>query len=346
MNILNQFGNKKKAIIMASPYNCCIFVVQQNYSMRFSKPVSVKWLADYVGATIIGSDNLEALGINEIHRVENGDITFVDLEKYYAKVLGSAASIILIDKETTCPPGKVLLQTADPCGAFIKLCAHFRPFVPATAQISATATIGEGTIIQPGVFIGNNVSIGTNCIIHANVSIYDDSIIGNNVIINSNTVIGGDAFYFKKRPGNAQLYDKMHSCGRAIIHDNVEIGSNCSIDRGVSGDTTIGAGTKLDNQIHIGHDTIIGKNCLFAAQVGVAGAVNIEDGVVLYGQVGVSKDLTIGANTVVFAKSGVPKSLPPNGVFFGIPVQEAKEKMEELVWVKRIPELWEKLNKQ
>jgi len=311
--------------------------------MRFNKPVDVKWIAEYIGAKIIGDDSIVALGLNEIHRVENGDISFVDLEKYYAKVLGSPATVILIDKEVECPAGKVLLQCADPCGAFIKLSAHFRPFVPASAMISPSATIGQGTFIQPGVFIGNNVKIGTNCIIHPHVTIYDDSEIGNNCIINANTVIGGDAFYFKRRNGNELLYDKMHPCGRTLIHDDVEIGCNCAIDRGVSGDTIIGRGSKLDNYIHVGHDSVIGKNCLFAAQVGIAGAVDIEDNVILYGQVGVSKDLTIGANTVVLAKSGVPKSLPGGKVWFGIPVQEAKEKMEELVWMKRIPELWKKL---
>jgi UDP-3-O-[3-hydroxymyristoyl] glucosamine N-acyltransferase len=311
--------------------------------MRFSKPVDVKWIAEYIGAKLIGDDTILAKGINEIHRVEDGDISFVDLEKYYAKVLGSAATVILIDKEIECPAGKVLLQTPDPCGAFIKLAAHFRPFVPATAMISPSATIGQGTVIQPSVFVGNNVKIGTNCIIHPHVTIYDDCEIGNNCIINANTVIGGDAFYFKRRNGAELLYDKMHSCGRTLIHDDVEIGSNCAIDRGVSGDTIIGRGSKLDNYIHVGHDSIIGKNCLFAAQVGIAGAVDIEDNVILYGQVGVSKDLTIGANTVVLAKSGVPKSLPGGKVWFGIPVQEAKEKMEELVWMKRIPEMWKRM---
>jgi UDP-3-O-[3-hydroxymyristoyl] glucosamine N-acyltransferase len=311
--------------------------------MRFEQPVDVRWIADYVNAKLIGDESIKALGLNEIHRVEQGDISFVDLDKYYDKVLNSAATIILIDKEVPCPPGKALLQTTDPCGAFIKLAAHFRPFEAATSMISPSAVIGEGTVLQPSVFVGNHVRIGKNCIIHPHVTIYDHSEIGDNVIINANTVIGGDAFYFKRRNGNELLYDKMHSCGRTIIHDDVEIGSNCGIDRGVSGDTVIGRGTKLDNHIHIGHDTVIGKNCLFAAQVGVAGAVDIEDNVILYGQVGVSKDLRIGANTVVLAKSGVPKSLPGGKVWFGVPVLESKEKMEELVWVKRIPELWEKL---
>ncbi len=312
--------------------------------MRFVEPIPVEWIANYVGATVIGDASIKALGLNEIHSVEQGDISFVDLDKYYAKVLSSPATVILIDKAIACPEGKVLLQTPDPCGAFIKLSAYFRPFVPATGLHATTATIGEGSVIQPNVFIGNNVTIGKNCIIHPNVTIYDDCIIGDNVIINSNTVIGGDAFYFKRRPGRDLLYDKMHPCGRTIIESDVEIGCNCSIDRGVSGDTIIGKGSKLDNLIHIGHDSIIGKNCLFAAQVGVAGAVVIEDNVILLGQVGVAKDLTIGTNTIVQAKSGVPKSLPGGKVWFGIPVQESKEKFEELVWAKRVPELWEKIS--
>jgi UDP-3-O-[3-hydroxymyristoyl] glucosamine N-acyltransferase len=135
----------------------------------------------------------------------------------------------------------------------------------------------------------------------------------------------------------------MISCGRVIIEDGVEIGAGCTIDRGVSGDTIIGAGTKMDNMVHIGHDTEIGKNCLFAAQAGIAGAVKIEDEVVLWGQVGVSKTLTIGKGAVVYAQSGVKDSIEGGKIYFGSPVEEAREKMKELVWIKRIPQLWEKV---
>jgi UDP-3-O-[3-hydroxymyristoyl] glucosamine N-acyltransferase len=128
-----------------------------------------------------------------------------------------------------------------------------------------------------------------------------------------------------------------------VIEDNVEIGANCTIDRGVSHDTVIGKGTKMDNLIHIGHDTVVGKNCLFAAQVGIAGATTIEDGVILWGQVGVSKTLTIGKNAVVYAQSGVPSSLEGGKTYFGSPVDEASTKIKEIVWVKRIPELWAKV---
>jgi UDP-3-O-[3-hydroxymyristoyl] glucosamine N-acyltransferase len=311
--------------------------------MKLKAPVSVKWLAEFVGARLVGDEAIQADGINEVHKITPGDISFVDIEKYYNRTLQSEASVILINKEVECPKGKALLITKDPAGAYVKLVKHFRPFEPATKMISDTDEIGEGTVIMPNVFIGHHCKIGKDCIINPGVVIYDHTYIGDRVNIQSNSVIGGDAFYFNKRDNEELRYMKLESCGRTFIQDDVEIGACCTIDKGVSGDTIIGQGTKFDNFIHIGHGTIIGKNCLFAAQVGVAGKVTIGDNVLLYGQVGVSKDLVIESNTVVLAKSGVGKSLPGGNVWFGIPVQDAKDKMEELVWVKRIPELWDKM---
>lgn len=311
--------------------------------MKFIAPVSVKWIAEFTGCRLVGDETIQATGLNEVHRLNPGDISFVDIEKYYERTLQSVATVVIINKEVECPKGKALLITKDPIGVYVQLVRHFRPFEPAHSMISDTAEIGEGTHIQPNVFIGHHCKIGKNCVIHPGVVIYDHTIIGDNVTIHGNSVIGGDAFYFNKRSNEDVLYKKLESCGRTIIGDDVEIGSCCTIDKGVSSDTIIGKGTKFDNFIHIGHDTIIGKNCLFAAQVGVAGTVIIGDNVLLYGQVGVSKDLTIESNTVVLAKSGVGKSLPGGKVWFGIPVQDAKDKMEELVWVKRIPELWDRM---
>ncbi|MVT07079.1 UDP-3-O-(3-hydroxymyristoyl)glucosamine N-acyltransferase [Chitinophaga tropicalis] len=312
--------------------------------MKFKEPLAVTEIAAFIGAELVGNDQLMASGINEIHKVEPGDISFVDFEKYYNACLQSAATIIIINKKVDCPPGKALLVLPDPFSAYVKLVKRFRPFEPATKPISDSAVIGEGTILQPNVFIGNHVTIGTNCIIHPNVTIYDHTVIGNNVIIHAGTVIGADAFYFKKRADREVMYDKMESCGRVIIEDDVEIGAGCTIDKGVSGDTIIGRGTKFDNMIHIGHGTVIGRNCLFAAQVGIGGKAHIEDNVILWGQVGVSKDLVIGKGAVVLAQSGVPASLEGGKVYFGSPVQDAREKMKELSWIKRIPEIWQKLN--
>ncbi|HLF47385.1 MAG TPA: UDP-3-O-(3-hydroxymyristoyl)glucosamine N-acyltransferase [Chitinophagaceae bacterium] len=311
--------------------------------MRFDKPVSVQWIAEFIQATIIGNDSHSATGINEIHQVEKGDIVFVDHPKYYDKCLQSDATFIIINKKVDCPRGKTLLVVPDPFEAYLKLVNYFRPFIASGKMISDTSSIGEGTTIMPNSFIGNQVSIGKNCIIYPNVTILDHCMIGDQVIIQSGTVIGSDAFYYNKKINRDIHYKKMNSCGRVVIENFVEIGAGCTIDRGVSGDTVIGAGTKIDNLVHIGHDTEIGKNCLFAGQVGIAGATKIEDEVILWGQVGVSKTLSIGKGAVVYAQSGVKDSIDGNKVYFGSPVEEAREKMKEFVWIKRIPQLWEKV---
>jgi UDP-3-O-[3-hydroxymyristoyl] glucosamine N-acyltransferase len=196
---------------------------------------------------------------------------------------------------------------------------------------------------MPNVFIGNNVKIGNHCTIYPGVTILADTLIGNEVIIQSNTVIGGDAFYYNTKKNRPDWYKKMLSCGRVVLEDKVEIGAACTIDRGVSGDTKIGRGTKIDNMVHIGHDTQTAENCLIAAQVGIAGGVKIEAGVTLWGQVGVGKTLTIGENAVVLAQAGVPSSLKGNKVYMGFPAEEASIKRREYVWIKRIPELWKKM---
>ena len=311
--------------------------------MQFPSPVSVQWIAEFITAKLVGNSNGNATGINEIHKVETGDLVFVDHPKYYDKCINSAASFIIINKETTVPEGKALLIVDNPFEAYCKIVNHFRPFEPSSKMISDSATIGEGTFIYPNAFIGNHVSIGQHCIIHPNVSIMDHCIVGNNVVIQAGTVIGSDAFYYNSKKDREVWYKKMPSCGRVIIEDDVEIGAGCTIDRGVSHDSIIGKGTRMDNMIHIGHDTVTGKNCLIAAQVGIAGVVTLEDGVILWGQVGVSQTLTIGANAIIYAQSGVGGDLEGGRSYFGSPVQDAKVKTKELVWVKRIPELWEKV---
>lgn len=305
----------------------------------------MQWLAELTGAKLTGDADQLATGINEIHKVTKGDISFVDFEKYYNACLHSAATVIIINKELPAPEGKTLLVHPDPFSAYVQIVKHFAPFEPAHKMISDTAVIGEGTHLQPGVFVGNRVRIGNNCLIHPNVTIYDGTLIGDNVIIHAGTVLGADAFYFKRRKERAVQYDKLESCGRVIISDDVEIGACCTIDKGVSGDTIIGRGTKLDNHIHIGHGAVIGANALFAAQVGIGGKAMIEDEVILWGQVGVSKDLTIGKGAIVYAQSGVPASIEGGKIYFGSPVEDAKTKMKELNWIKRLPEIWERLTK-
>lgn len=311
--------------------------------MIFDKPVPLTEIARLINAELIGNTSASARGINEIHKVEEGDLVFVDHPKYYEKCIQSAASFIIINKKTEFPEGKALLVTDEPFEAYQTIVRHFRPFNPSGKMISDSSFVGEDTVLMPNAVIGNHVKIGRNCVIHPNVVILDYCVLGDDVIVQAGTVIGSDAFYYNKKTNREIHYKKMLSCGRVVIENGVEIGANCTIDRGVSGDTVIGAGTKIDNLVHIGHDTIVGKNCLFAAQVGIAGATTIEENVILWGQVGVSKTLTIGAGAVVNAQSGVPASLEGGKAYFGSPTIDAREKFKELVWIKRIPLLWEKV---
>lgn len=308
--------------------------------MKFPKQHTLQEIATLINVPFIGDADFPILGMNEIHVVENGDIVFVDHPKYYDKALNSAATIILINKEVVCPEGKALLISDDPFRDFNKLTKHFKPFQPASSAISESAKIGKNTIIQPNCFIGNNVVIGDNCVIHPNVCIYDDTIIGNNVTIHAGTVLGASAFYYKNRPDG---FDPLISGGRVVVKDNVDIGALCTIDRGVTGDTTIGEGSKLDNQIQIGHDTIVGKKCLIASQAGIAGCVVIEDEVTIWGQVGCASGITIGTKAIVHAQAGVSKSIAGHKTYWGTPAQEARSVLKEMASIKQIPKIIEEL---
>ncbi|WP_311320528.1 UDP-3-O-(3-hydroxymyristoyl)glucosamine N-acyltransferase [Capnocytophaga sputigena] len=301
--------------------------------MRFPQPYTLEQIATIINAKYVGASDFPVLGMNEIHVVQAGDIVFVDHPKYYEKALHSKATIVLINKEVECPEGKALLISDDPFRDFNKLTDFFKPFEKATALIAPSARIGENTVVQPGTFVGNNVVIGNNCRIHSNVSIYDDCVIGDNVTIHAGTVLGADAFYYKKRP---EGFDKLKSGGRVVIEDNVDLGALCTIDRGVTGDTTIKKGTKIDNQVHIGHDTVVGEKCLIASQTGIAGCVVIENEVTIWGQVGMTSGITIGEKAVILAQSGISKSLEGGQTYFGYPAGEAREKYKEMSALKQL----------
>lgn len=310
--------------------------------MKFHIPQTLESIATIIGCEYVGNPDFPVLGMNEIHVVTPGDIVFVDHPKYYDKALASAATIVLINKQVSCPPNKALLVSEDPFRDFNKLTTYFNPFEPARAVIAASAKIGLHTVIQPNTFIGNNVVIGDDCIIHSNVSIYDNTVIGNNVTIHAGSVLGADAFYYKNRP---EKFDKLLSTGNVVIEDDVDIGSLCTIDRGVTASTTIGQGTKLDNQVHVGHDTIIGKRCLIASQVGIAGCVLIEDFVTVWGQVGITSGVTIGEKAVISAQSGVSKSLEGYKSYFGTPADDFRKKYKEIASIRLIPDIIDKLDK-
>lgn len=310
--------------------------------MRIEPATTVKCIADFIGATkIIGDQNQTITGLNELHEVEAGDITFVDHPKYYQRVLDSVATVIIINTDNVeCPAGKTLIVHSCPFDAFNKVILSYRIFEPATAMVSPKAEIGEGTVIQPGAFVAEHVKIGKNCIIHANVTINNHTVIGDNVIINSGTVIAADACYFQHR---ADRQVKFESCGRVVIEDDVEIGALCAIDIGVTSDTIIGKGTKTDNHVQVGHDAKIGKNCFLGAHCAIGGVSRVKDNVSIWSMSAVNKDLVIAEGTTVLAYTAVDKDTEPGVTYFGMPAMEAKKKWREMACVRMLPDIISKL---
>ncbi len=284
--------------------------------MRFDKALTISEVLGIIGhdVKVIGNSDNMVTGINEIHSIEDGNLSFVDSPKYYSRVVNSAAGTILINKEIECPAGKTLLVTEDPFKDYVRIVKHFTSFTPQNMPINPTAVIGEGTVVQPCSFIGENVIVGKNCIIHSNVSIYANCVIGDNVIIHS---------------------------GSYKIND-VEIGCGVTIDKGVSGDTYIGDGTKFDNQTQVGHDTHIGARCLIGAQSAIAGCTFIDDDCILWAGTSVNKDLYVAKGTTLLALSAIDKSVKEeNTVLFGAPAYEARKKWKEMACSRMLPELME-----
>ncbi len=300
--------------------------------MTFKSPQTLKTIAELIGAKYVGDENFQTFGTNEIQRVKKGEIDFVNHPKYYDKALHSEATIILIDKEVACPEGKALLVSDDPFRDFNKINDHFT-VIQTFETTGNNLSIGENCKIHPSVIIGNDVKIGDNCMIFPNVVIGDRTVIGNNCIIQAGTVLGGDAFYYNK---NAEGYRKMLSVGNVILEDNVEIGVNCCIDRGVTDSTIIKKGSKLDNLIQIGHDTVLGERTLVASGAMIAGCCIIEDDVQVWGQVGMASGKRVGKGAVLLGKTGVNRDLEGGKTYFGSLAEEFREYLKKEVKLKNL----------
>ncbi|TXF88711.1 UDP-3-O-(3-hydroxymyristoyl)glucosamine N-acyltransferase [Neolewinella aurantiaca] len=301
--------------------------------MRLQKTITAADLAAKLGATLVGDGDLVVSGINEIHHVERGDLTFVDFHKYYDVALGSAASVILIDQVRPCPPGKALLVIDEPFRAYNGLVLAERPERQIAGNVDPSAVIGVGAWVAAGAVIGPDVVIGANCRINPNAVIGEGVTIEDNVVVGAGAIIGEEAFYFKK---TAEGFVPWRSGGSVLLCRDVEVGANSTIARGVSSTTTIGKGTKLDAQVQIGHDCRIGEHCIIAAQVGIAGNTTVGDWCIFQGQVGIAQNLTIGDRTIILAKSGVSKSLEGGKEYFGYPAQEARTAFKDLAVLRRL----------
>ena len=300
--------------------------------MTLPKPTTAKALAERFKAEILGDGAREIRGLNEIHHVVPGDLCFVDHPRYYAATLASAASVILIDRPHECPEGKTLLVHPEPFAVYNSLVWEARP-LPSEHTEQPAPRVGEGTYVAPGAHLGRNVVVGKDCFIGANAVIGDGCTLGDRVTVSAGTIVGGEAFYFKRTTDGLIPW---RSGGSVHLADDVFLGPCCTIARGVSSTTVIGAGSKLDAQVQIGHDCKIGRHVQMAAQVGVAGNCTIGDWSILQGQAGVAQNVKLGERTVIMAQSGGGRDLEGGKSWFGSPVQEARKAFRDLVQLRKL----------
>ena len=328
--------------------------------------VTVNQIAEITSAELFGDGSIQISGINSVARAGADEITFVSEKKYIRKVKDSSAAAIIVNKKTE-DTARPLLIVGNVDAAVIEVLKIFaeepptmEPSIHPTAVIEdgaeidesayigpaacirAKAKIGPHTVIGPGCYIGWNTKIGADCRLDANVVIYHNCRIGNNCIIQANATIGAIGFGYSFIDGE---HKPIPHIGGVIIEDFVDIGANTCVDRAKFGNTIVGAGTKIDNQVQIAHNVIIGKCCLITAQVAIAGSSELGNGVVLAGQVGIADHIKIGDGVIVGAQAGVMTDIGPGRKVVGTPALDDKETMRIVLTSMKLPEMVKQLKK-
>ena len=316
-------------------------------------------LAEYVGGRLYGNSDIEISGACGIDRCGSGMVTFAENREYLVRAEESGASLIIVPEEVEKSSSNILC-VENPRLAYAKIARLFSSEVYRNNAIHSTAIIadtvdlgenvsihpqvvvdegakiGEEVVLGPGVYVGKNVSIGRGSVIHPNVVVEYDSVIGENVIIHAGTVIGSDGYGFVSSEAG---HYKIPQLGRVVIEDDVEIGACVTVDRGASGDTVIGRGTKMDNLIQVAHNVKIGEECLLVAQVGISGSSELGRRVTLGGKVGLTGHLKVGENTTIGGGSIVTKDIPAGVFYSGNPAQDHRKEMREMAARRKLPDL-------
>ena len=331
-------------------------------------PITLKELAEFCNAQVVGGDTSATItSAADIKSAQAGQVTQLTNSRYAQYINNSPASACFIAegfKVDNVPESMALLVCADPEISFIKALNLLHPEKVYTPQIAPQAVlennvilgdhvyigpyaiigensnIGDGTVILAGAYIGKQVKIGKNCKIYPYAVIYDDVVLGDNVIIHSGAIIGADGFGYKFRN---YVHVKVPQVGNVVIDDNVEIGANTCVDRGALGSTVIGAGSKIDNLVQIGHNNKVGKNVIMCGLTGVSGSCTIEDYAILAGSSGVADHVTIGQGAVVMARSGVAGNVKAGAQVFGSPAKDKKTAYKEQIAISKLPELLKKV---
>ena len=328
---------------------------------------SASQIAGFINGKIIGDENAVITGVSPIESGEAGHLSFVAQERFADYIDSSKCSVLIVSEKllTKESYSKTIIAVEDAYLSFQILMNLYKEmqgrksgiedgavfhetsvvgenvYVGAFTCVSEKVRIGDGPQIYPHVYIGKNVKIGKNCVLYSGVRIYDYCAIGDNCIIHSNTVVGSDGFGFQPTKDG---YQKIPQLGNVVIHDNVEIGSNCSIDRGTIGSTIIGKGTKIDNLIQIAHNVKIGENNVIAAQAGIAGSTVIGDWNMIGGQVGIVGHIQIGNQVKIQAQSGVNSNAKDGEILYGSPAINAGEYRRNYVHFRNFTDIIKRIN--
>ena len=321
-------------------------------------PFTAAEIAKHLQGEVLGNDSVVLNTFAPADRAQAGDLTFAENPDYFTRAEQSAASAIIVDGEFASK--KILIKVPNARIGFAKALALFFPeptfaagvhptaIIAPSAQVDATAhigpycvvhekvRIGARSILQGGNHIGIGCQIGEDANLFPNVTLYPLSEIGNRVRIHAGTVIGSDGFGYVQDNG---IHRKVPQIGNVIIHDDVEIGSNVSIDRGALGPTIIGKGTKIDNLVQIGHNVSLGEYCLVISQVGIAGSTKIGNHVILAGQAGLAGHLKIGNRVTIAAQAGVMNNIDDGEKWLGSPAQPDRQTKRQLIAIQHLPDL-------
>ena len=325
---------------------------------------TVDEIAAHVGGQVVGDGNSPIYGVASIEDAREGDLTFLANEKYRPFLDSTGATAVLVDRDTS-SPGRTLIQVDQPYLAFAQtLTLLAEQWGKPKGGMHPTAVLGEDvelgedvtvmafavlddhvkvksrTVIYPHVYVGKQSVIGCDCIVYSHVSLRERVTVGDRVIIHAGTVIGSDGFGFAQDQG---VNVKIPQVGTVVLEDDVEIGSNVSIDRGTMGRTIIGKGTKLDNLIQVGHNVSVGENCIIVSQTGISGSTKVGKGVMIGGQVGIVGHITLGDGSKVTARSGVSKNVKPGSVVMGAPARPMRQEQLVQAYTRRLPDLFKEV---
>ena len=328
---------------------------------------TVRELAEFLhGKLENDAPELKVTGVNGLVEAGPQDISFAVPPHVEHCHLSKAGVMVLGFDDPKLPANRPVIRVENPRAAFAALLELFRhraevervvsdrAYVAPTAKIGKNvavmpfayidegAEIGDGTVIYPHVYVGKNVKVGADCLFYPSSTIREGCVLGNKIVLQSGAVIGGDGFgYITDKTTGKHSF--VLQAGNVVLEDEVEVGSNSCIDRATAGSTVVGAGTKIDNLVHLGHNDVLGKNCLVVAHVGISGSVTAGDNCVFAGQVGTVGHITIGNNCQFAGRTGITHNIPDNSVCAGFPAQPYKEWLKQEANLRKVGDLVKKV---